>query len=92
MEQRPPFWLIAVMVLEALFALWLLYVGMSYSGTELRAGDVLIYSAPLMLVLAVGGLSWWLWMAGKRSFALFAAVGLPLVLLFTLVFLLGVGL
>ena len=91
MEQRPPIWLVVVLALEILFALLLLYVGMSFSGAQMRPADILIYLAPLLFVLASGGLSWWLWMAGRRGLSVASAVIAPLLLLFALVIVAGVG-
>lgn len=87
----PPIWLIAPFAIEGLFTLFLLYVGISFSGSQLRSSDVLIYSAPLIFVLATGGLAWWLWASELRSIAILMTVLAPILLFSALFVVLGVG-
>ena len=86
--ERPPLWLIALLALPVLLALGVMYVGLSFSGPRLRATDIFIYSAPFIVTLGAGGLSW---LAGSRTVAICTASFTPVTLLISLVFLLGIG-
>ncbi len=93
MEQRPPIWLITVLVLQSLFALALLVLGVSLFSSSsngigrISVGEILLMAMPLAIVLGLGCLAWWLWMSGWRKLG--GAVALtPFipVLLFIIVF------
>ena len=91
MEQRPPIWLIVLFALQVLFGLALLFLGVSVSGSHLRALDILGFAIPLLVFLAGSGLGWWLWISGRRKLAVGISILAPLLILFALFILLGVG-
>lgn len=91
-QGHPPIWVIALLCLQVLFALALTYVAVNFSGSQLRAVDVLILSVPLFFTVGTSSLSWWSWQTGKRTLSVNAAVISPIVLVLGLGFLLGVGL
>ena len=91
MVNHPPIWLIALLVLQVVLGIALLFLGISISGSRVRVVDILIYSIPLVTMLAASGLSWWLWIAGNQTLAVVVAVAVPLVVVVCLVVLLGVG-
>ena len=91
MEHHPPAWLITLLVLQVAFGGALLFLGVSISGSQVRAVDILIYAIPLVFMLGISGLAWWLWMVGNQSLSISLAVAAPIVVLLCLVVLLGVG-
>lgn len=90
-DEWPPVWLVALFVGQVLVGLGLLYLGVAITGPGIRAADVLIFSIPLVFMTGTSGVSWWLWIEGWRASA-WVVAALPLVLVFALVFLIGVGL
>ena len=91
MANHPPIWLIAMLVLQVVLGIALLFLGISISGSQVRVVDILIYSIPLVTMLGASGFSWWLWVAGNQTLAVVVAVAVPLVVVVCLVVLLGVG-
>lgn len=72
MEEHPPIWLIAVLALQAMLALAGFAVGVTLIASPNGVGriavpQILVMSAPLVIVLGIGSLAWWLWMAGWRK-------------------------
>ncbi len=96
MEQRPPIWLIALLVLQTLIALALLVLGVNVAESllgmrRITVLNILAMSVPLLVVLGMGGLAWWLWMSGKRVLGGLIAC-LPFVPVLLLLILFGLGL
>ena len=91
MAQFPPLWQIVVFTLQGLLSLALLWIGINFSGSDLRSEDVVSYGAPLIFTLLTDGLAYWLNIAEMRSLASLVVIASLAVLLLVLVVALGIG-